>query len=72
MNWFGGVMNGNNTAFELQTEFASAGTSQTLRKSIDDDTILYINYPYCVGKCRYCIYHIDNFSKEKSDKFLEC
>jgi len=35
MNWFGGVMNGNNTAFELQTEFASAGTSQTLRKGSD-------------------------------------
>ena len=32
MNWFGGVMNGNNTAFELQTEFASAGTVQRLTK----------------------------------------
>ena len=35
MNWFGGVMNGNNTAFELQTEFASAGTTQALTKGSD-------------------------------------
>jgi len=30
MSWFGGVMNGNNTAMELQIEFASAGTTQSL------------------------------------------
>ena len=35
MSWFGGVMNGNNTAFELQTEFASAGIEQRLAKGSD-------------------------------------
>ena len=35
MNWFGGVMNGNNTALELQIEFNSVDTHQTLSKGND-------------------------------------
>ena len=35
MNWFGGVMNGNNTALELQIEFNSVDTHQKLSKGND-------------------------------------
>lgn len=39
-------------------------------KSIDRDFTLYVNYPFCVRRCRFCIYHIGKYSKGNSDIFL--
>ena len=41
-------------------------------KSLNKETTLYINYPFCASRCNYCIYHIDQFNLKKSNLFLEC
>jgi len=37
----------------------------------DEDSVLYVNYQFCVNKCKYCIYHIDKYSPDKSKTFLK-
>jgi len=42
-----------------------------IKKHIDGETKLYINYPYCENRCSYCVYYIDKFSSKKSNIFLK-
>jgi len=44
---------------------------KNLAKAADNETTLYVNYPFCINRCKYCIYHIDKYSKDKSEQFLE-
>lgn len=40
-------------------------------KNLNKDTFLYINYPFCLNHCKFCIYKIHKYSKIDSDKFLK-
>lgn len=38
--------------------------------NIGSDYSLYVNYPFCVSRCRYCIYHIARYSRSGSAMFF--
>ncbi|MFH1671709.1 MAG: radical SAM protein [Candidatus Portnoybacteria bacterium] len=45
---------------------------ESLIKEIDRETFLYVNYPFCSGSCRFCIYKIGRYTKAKSESYLKC
>jgi oxygen-independent coproporphyrinogen-3 oxidase len=40
-------------------------------KKIGNDISLYVNYPFCQNRCRYCIYYLAQHEQKKSDIFLK-
>jgi len=45
-----------------------------IRKNLQNlgkDTELYVNYPFCANRCKYCIYHIAKYTQRDSNLFLK-
>jgi len=40
-------------------------------ENIGKDAFLYINYPFCLNHCCFCIYKIYRYNKKESDLFLK-
>lgn len=40
-------------------------------KDIKEDTILYLNYPFCLNFCNFCIYKVHRYNQKDSDEFLK-
>jgi len=40
-------------------------------KNIEEDTILYINYPFCQNFCNFCIYKVHCYDQNNSNEFLK-
>lgn len=37
----------------------------------DDDSFLYLNYPFCVNKCKFCSYRIHDYQVRASETYLK-